>query len=355
MNETSLLEHLKHNRERLSPLLIMTHDYPDPDALASAYALLYLADQVFGIKSRTAYGGAIGRSENRQMVRLLKIPVHKLRPSDFRLFPNVALVDTQPSFENNTFFHNRKAAIVIDQHPGTEPPNADFALVDTEAGATSVLLGRALLASGAEIPPRLATALVYGILSDTLDFYRGTNKETIDIYLRLLRHADIRVLAQIQKPQRPRGFFGDLVAGIRKAFLRGRLIVSHLGPVESPDIVSQMADFLLSCEGVQWAFCTGRYRRNLHMSLRTNLPDGQAGELLRSICRHPREAGGHGQIAGGKIRVKHQQDGLASEDLEGALTNLLVKQLGIGQHGRRVPLVEQEHSIRILTRESTDA
>lgn len=355
MSETGLLQYIEHNCDRLSPLLILTHDYPDPDALASAYALLYLADHLFGITCRIVYGGVIGRSENREMVRLLKIPAHKLRPSDFLRFPNVALVDTQPSFENNMFFRSRKAAIVIDQHPSTEPPNADFVWINTEAGATSALLGGALLASGAEVPSRLATALVYGILSDTLDFYRSANKDTIDIYLRLLHRADVRVLAQIQNPQRPKKFFGDLAAALQKASLGGRLIVSHLGPVESPDIVSQMADFFLSCEGVQWAFCTGRYRGNLHMSLRTNLPEGQAGDVLRSICRHPREAGGHGQIAGGKIRVSDQPDGGASEDLESTLTHLLIKRLGIKQHVQMVRLIEQGHSIRVLAKESADA
>ncbi|MCI0706694.1 MAG: hypothetical protein L0Y80_04310 [Ignavibacteriae bacterium] len=340
MNDTGLLQYLKVHAERLSPLLVLTHDYPDPDALASAYALLHIAERKFGISGRIAYGGEIGRSENREMIRLLKIPAHKLRPSDYRNYPNVALVDTQPGFENNSFFPSRRAAIVIDQHTGVERPNAEFVQVDTEAGATSALLARELLASGVEIPTPLATALVYGILSDTLEFYRTTNRETVEQYLRLLRYADMHVLARIQNPARPRRFFGDLAAGIEKSNIYGRLIVSHLGAVEFPDNVSQMADFLLTCEGIQWAFCTGRYRENLHMSLRTSLPDAQAGEVLRSIANRPREAGGRGQIAGGRIRLGDRSDEVRWDEMEATLTDRLLKRLEVSQRQRVTPLVD---------------
>jgi len=355
MDDSGLLHYLNKNKQRLTPLLVLTHDYPDPDALASAFALLYLAERRFGIHGKIAYGGSIGRSENRAMARLLKIPAHKLRPGDYNHFPNVALVDTQPSFDNNSFFRTRKASIVIDQHPSTEPANAEFVQLDTEAGATSALLARELLASGVEIPPRLATALVYGILSDTLDFYRVTKRETIELYLKLLRLADIRVLARIQKPARPRKFFGELAAGIDNARIRGRLIVSHLGAVESPDVVSQMADFLLTCEGIQWSFCTGRYRDNLHMSLRTSLPDAQAGDVLRAISNHPREAGGHGQIAGGKIRIGNGQDETLWRATEETLAERLLKQLGMGQRARVAPLLEPANGEPIVHKESNDA
>ena len=68
---------LEINKDRLSPLLILMHDYPDPDALASAYSLQYLAELKGGIRSRIVYGAVIGRIENQEMVRLLKIPVYK--------------------------------------------------------------------------------------------------------------------------------------------------------------------------------------------------------------------------------------------------------------------------------------
>jgi len=77
----ALLRFLAKNREKLSPLLILTHDFPDPDALASAYGLQHLAQSVFGLSARIAYCGEIGRMENKTMVRLLRIPARRFRPS----------------------------------------------------------------------------------------------------------------------------------------------------------------------------------------------------------------------------------------------------------------------------------
>ncbi len=347
MSDSELSRFLQENRDRLSPLLILTHDYPDPDALASAFALSHLAGEGFGIRAKIAYGGTIGRIENQEMVRLLRIPAHKVHLSDFKTFPNIALVDTQPSFGNNPFPPARRATLVIDQHAATIQPEADFVLIDTEAGATSALMTRELLARGIAIPSRLATALVYGILSDTLDFYRLARRDTIELYLQMLHFADIRLLARIQNPSRPREFFGDLARGIATATIQQNLVVSHLGPVKNPDFVAEMADFLLTCEGAQWAFCTGRHGDSLHLSLRTSLLETSAAEVLREVVEHSRQAGGHGQIAGGKIRIGRNREPGIWDEKERSLTNKLVVRLNITDRSQSSPLVKPHKSAPI--------
>jgi nanoRNase/pAp phosphatase (c-di-AMP/oligoRNAs hydrolase) len=324
-----LLNFLSENKERLSPLLILTHDYPDPDSLASACALRLLAERGFDIRTHIAYGGIVGRSENKEMVRILKLPVYKLRPSDFKKFPQIALVDTQPLFTNNSFPKKRKAALVLDQHPSEVKPLADFSIVDPEIGATSVLLAQALLLQGVEIPSQIATALVYGILSDTLGLYRAHKPEITHTYLRLLPLCDIGALARIQNPQQSRRFFATLVRGIQKARIMRRVIVSHLGPVESPDLVAQMADVFLTCEGIQWTFCTGRYGEHLHLSLRARDPEGAAGVVLRDIVVDKGQAGGHGHIAGGKMKVEHDATPEQWEQIEELVTGRLAAKLKI--------------------------
>jgi len=339
MNAPSLLKFLESNREHLSPLLILTHDFPDPDALASAFALQHMAEKVVGIKARIVYGGVIGRSENQEMVRLLKIPAYKLRPSDFRTYASVALVDTQPGFDNHSFPRKRKPAIVIDQHLSTDQPLADFVLIDDSAGATSTMLARALLDAEVEIPVRLATALVYGILSDTLDFYRVARRETVDTYLRLLPMGDVHILARIQNPSRPRKFFGDLVHALMCAQVRRPLVVSHLGHVDNPDLVSQMADVLLTCQWIEWALCTGRHGENLHLSLRTLKTDVAASTVLRAVVDSPQQAGGHGRIAGGKMHIGKLDDQERWTRVEQSVTDRLVERLRLHKRGSFSPLV----------------
>jgi nanoRNase/pAp phosphatase (c-di-AMP/oligoRNAs hydrolase) len=298
-----LLTFLGEKRESLSPLLIIPHDYPDPDALSSAFALAFLVREGFGIESRIAYSGVIGRKENRAMVSILRIPVHRLKPSDLKKYKHVALVDTQPLFANNSFPKNRKATIVIDQHPFESRPAADLALVDTGCGATCVILAQALLLQNVEIPAPVATALAYGILSDTLNLYRATRPDVVQIYLRILHQADMRALARIQNPVRTKSFFVTLGRCLNGALVYRYVIVAHLGQIENPDLVSQMAEFLLTYKPIQWSLCTGRYKGRLHVSLRSIHPDAEAGQVLRDAFENRKQAGGHGAIAGGSCRV----------------------------------------------------
>jgi len=123
-----LLRFLKRRKDFLSPLLIMTHNYPDPDAIAAAVTLQYLAERLHGIKSRIVYKGIVGRMENRAMVNLLKVPIHKFRLSDIQSYENAALIDTQPEFENNPYPRNKKVALVIDQHPYVKRPTCGAVL-----------------------------------------------------------------------------------------------------------------------------------------------------------------------------------------------------------------------------------
>jgi len=311
-----LLRFLSKRKNLLSPLLVLTHDYPDPDALAAAFALDYLAGQCFGIECKIAYGGVIGRTENRAMVRILRIPVHKLKPSDLKKYRNVALVDTQPHFENNPFPNNRRAAIVVDQHPSIVKPAASLAIIDPGAGATCVIVAQALLQHGVQIPMRVATALAYGVLSDTLDLYRAHRPDVVQTYISILPRCDMKILARIQNPTRSRRFFLTLGKAIRGAVMNRGLVVAHLGFIENPDLVSQMAEFLLTYEHARWSACTGRYRGKLCVSLRASQLQSQAGTVLREVFANPKEAGGHGAIGGGRFRVgrdPREEDWLRAE------------------------------------------
>jgi len=315
-------------------MLILAHDYPDPDALAAAFGLRQLAAAVAGTESRIVHGGVIGRTENREMVQILKIPVHRYRASDLKKYPHVALVDTQPGFENNPFPHNRRATLVIDQHASTGTLSADLALVDPKCGATCVILARALLMREDEIPARLATALAYGILSDTLELYRARDPEVVRAYLDVLPFSDMRALARIRNPSRPRGFFVTLARGIRQAQAFRGLVVSHLGNVANPDLIAQMADALLTYRLSRWVLCTGRYKGKLCVSLRTTRRNVEAGEVLRAVFERPQDAGGHGSIAGGAFKVGREPTEEAWREAELGVQSRLGRRLRLPATGK---------------------
>jgi nanoRNase/pAp phosphatase (c-di-AMP/oligoRNAs hydrolase) len=312
-----LIEYLEKNRDKISSLLILTHDHPDPDAMASAFGLLYLAHEKFGIRSRIVYGGMIGRAENQLMKTELKIPLHQLRKRDLDRHSNIALVDCQPTFANNPFPKNGRAHIVIDHHPKDRKMRSDFSVIKPHYGATSTIITEALLEASIRIPRNLKTALVYGISSETQNLGREASPEDMQAYMNLRSDISTKILARIKNPPRSDDFFLTINHAIQNAFICGRIIGVHLGRVKTPDLVSQTADFLLSCHGKTWSLCTGRYQNSLHISLRTSNVASEAGKLLKKIVADKGQAGGHDMIAGGAIPVKTSDDSTwkAQEDL----------------------------------------
>lgn len=328
-NALELLRFIKEKGKKLSPLLIMPHNYPDPDALATSVALAYLADQGAGIKSRIVYGGSIGRGENKAMVRHLKMPVFKIKKSDLKKYPHVALIDTQPQFENHACPSRKHVALVLDQHPSVKKPEADLVIVNVDCGATSVIVTKALLISGIPIPKPIATALIYGILSDTQNLNRVEHPEIIETYLDLLPYCDMRILTKIQNPSKPAAFFKTLRYALNEARLSRGFVMVHLGVIPHPDLVSEIADFILGSNVATRALCTGRYLDKLHMSFRTRQPQDDAPKILRAAVDDPRNAGGHDSIAGGNFKISADPYSPLWKEKEGQLTRKLLKQLKI--------------------------
>ena len=153
--------------------LVLTHDNPDPDALASAAALALVLRRRFKRRVTVAYGGMIGRAENREMVRALRLELshlQHLKRADYRRF---ALVDCQPWTGNSQLPKEVVPDLVFDHHPLRKATlAARFVDVRPRYGATATILAEYLEESGLEPPPGLATAMVYAIRSETQEFGR---------------------------------------------------------------------------------------------------------------------------------------------------------------------------------------
>jgi nanoRNase/pAp phosphatase (c-di-AMP/oligoRNAs hydrolase) len=301
------------DRVRRSPgrWVVLTHDNPDPDALAAAALLVRLLRRGFGRRALIAFGGLVGRAENREMVRALNLKLTHVRDLDWSDYRHCALVDTQPRTGNNQFPEDRRPDVVIDHHPLRKATaEAGWADVRTGYGATTTLVAEYLLACGVPLNRRLATALVYALRSETQDFSRGGTGPDRTIYDLYLPHADKRALARILHPRLPPSYFSELRQALANLESVGTLIVSHLGDLEQPDIVPQIADLLLRMEGKTWSLVTGRFGGRLYLSVRTSNPRADAGRLLRKLlARRGGKGGGHGVMAGGWLPLERAPDG----------------------------------------------
>ncbi len=332
-----LIKRLSESGRALSPLTILTHDHPDPDALASAWALAHLAQTVGRIRCRIVYGGMIGRAENRMMAERLFVPARPLRPRELASAAHLALVDTQPPFKNNRCPPRRVPDLIVDHHARHADTQAALALIDESVGATTTILVEALTAAGVRVPRRLATAIVYGIGSETQNLGREATPRDMAAYQSFWPKASMRTLWRISYPQRSEDFFATLARGIRESFVAGRSIGAHLGPVGTPDRVAQIADFLLTLERVEWSIVTGRYQGRLHVSLRSNDPGAGAGRLLKRLLGGGNRGGGHAMIAGGSLELGASAPESVWREAEDKVTAEFLASRGADPFARRWP------------------
>jgi len=290
--------------DRPGPLLILPHDNPDPDAMASAAALKYLAHKVLEKPAHIALGGIVGRAENRAMRTYLNIDLVPVSEVRFDGGAQVALVDTQPGRPNNSLPDGIVPCVVIDHHPAyAEYPGVPFLDLREAYGATSTILTEYLRESRLDLDHKIATALFYGIAAETQDLGREATPADIEASHFLYPHTNKRRLAKIENARVPREYFRAFREAIDKAMLYAdRVVVSVLGEVQYPDMVAEVADFLLRLDQVEWAAAIGTFEGCLHCSIRTTERDVNAGEILQRVLGS-KLAGGHDQIAGGRIPV----------------------------------------------------
>ena len=297
-----LLADLLRELERPGPLVILPHDNPDPDSMASAVALKFLVNRLLEKEAHIALGGIVGRAENRAMRTYLNIELVPVSEVRFTGDVQIALVDTQPGRSNNSLPEAVDPTVVIDHHPAYAAyPGVPFLDLRDNYGATSTILTEYLRESKLDVEPKIATALFYGIAAETQDLGREATAADIEASHFLYPYANKRRLAKIENARVPREYFRVFREAIDHAALYDhKVVVSLLGDVQYPDMVAEVADFLLRLDGAEWSAAIGAYNGCLYCSIRTTDRDTNAGDLLQGVLG-AKSAGGHDQIAGGRI------------------------------------------------------
>lgn len=340
--------------------LILLHNDPDPDAISSGRAMEALFKHFLPEARYTlAHGGLIGRAENMTMARLfmphaLRIPTFEAEEA-LKAYDAIILVDTQPGASNHllygTSYPVENVILAVDHHPPKRGQvRAVIHDVRPEIGACATMLCEYLAAAEIEIDAPLATALFYGIKSDTRGLSRHTDELDIWAYTILRNLIDTDLLNQIEHVQLPRSYFRSLndalantrlyhcdllVAGSEETNGNGQpcvgdVAISMLFSMKRPDMASEVADLLLRLDGVCWAVCLGIFEDRLVISVRSDSADARAGRLVRSIVGRNGTAGGHDTMAGGRIHLPTATPAERVAELH-ALVPRFLKELGVAE------------------------
>lgn len=314
-------------------LLIVMQDNPDPDSIAAATALRKLANSMGEVQCSIAHGGTVGRGENRALVKYLGLNLRPCSDIEFDKFDLLAMVDTQPGAGNNSLPANAVPDIVIDHH-ALRRATRSAQLIDIRRGygATATILLEYLLEAGITPDAPLATALLYGIRSDTQELGREGSRADIKAMGLLFPMANKRMLGEIQRGSVQRAYFQMLAEALKSARVYGNCIITELGRTENPDMIGEVADLLERDEDAMWAMCSGFFGDKLLISIRTSQEGKRADEVMREIVARRGTGGGHQTYAGGQIPLQTRTDAERAK-LEKLIEQKFLKAVGAdGEH-----------------------
>jgi nanoRNase/pAp phosphatase (c-di-AMP/oligoRNAs hydrolase) len=228
------------------------------------------------------------------MVKLLEIEIDKISKSDLNNFDRIALVDLQPP---HLSYPLDEIDLVIDHHPEQFNYKSHLKDIRPNYGATSTILLEYLLCSNSAIGTRLATAMLYGIKSDTFALSREVNEWDVEAFSYLYPLANQNLMRRIERPELPPAALDALSLALKNRRVIDKVAFVHLGRVERDDLIPQMADFSLSFEGIEWAFVSGVFESNYIISVRNVGYVRSAGRVLKEAFGEIGSAGGHASMA----------------------------------------------------------
>jgi len=270
-------------------LAIVTHDNPDPDSIASAVALQAIANE-YGVEAHILYSGDMGHQENRAFVNLLGIDLRSREGAPLSEYGAVALVDHMKSGDHEL---GVELDIFIDHFEPEEEIDAGFMDVRTNVSSTSTILTKYIQEFDLSPSEAVATALLYGIRAETLDFKRDTTPADLTAAAYLYPFANHDTLEQVESPSMSPETLDVLAEAIRSREVQGSHLVSNAGFIRDRDALSQAAQHLLNLEGITTTAVFGIADDKIYLAARSKDIRMNIGNVLQDAFTGIGEAGGH--------------------------------------------------------------
>ncbi|WP_247728531.1 DHH family phosphoesterase [Halovivax limisalsi] len=280
---------------------IVCHDDPDPDCLASALAFERIAREADVSETTIVYGGELSHQQNRAFVNMLAIDL--VHGRDVSLTDEyVAFVDHSRVGGNSAIDRSIRPDAIVDHHPDGEI-DAGFVDVRPDFGATVTIFVEYFERLDVDFTRRLATAMLFALHRERLDFVRSPTLAEYEAALAVYETADLESLEQLYGSAFTPETIDAIGRAIRSRRQRGSALLASVGQTSETDALPQAADYLLNVEGINTVLTYGIVGDTIRLSARSIDPRVDAGSLLKRAFRDLGTAGGHHDMAGGRIEL----------------------------------------------------
>ena len=297
----------------------------DPDAMASAMALKrILWRKISG--TTIAHVEPITRPDNLAMIRLVRLDLVPLKEVDQEQFTRYAVLDSQPNHHEG--FQDIEFDVIIDHHPDTGA-KASFMDIRPKYGAMSTIMTEDLRAAKIKPSAKLATALFYGIKTDTMNFQRKALIEDVNAFQFLFRHVNVHMAQRIDQAEMMLDSLKYYRIALEEMRVRRHRIRVHLGPVRNPDVCVSIADFFMKIHDIAWSIVSGTHQGRLIIIVRNDGIRKDAGKLLGQKFGQLGSAGGHKAMARAEIPLENLE-GLVDHKDGKAVSRWIIRMLKPG-------------------------
>lgn len=283
---------------------IQMHNFPDPDAIASAFGLQELL-KYCGIESTICYKGTIERYSTERMRQMLRIKLENIENLSDRLTEDdeVILVDAQ---KGNSNIINIKGdeIICIDHHPTFEKYEYRFADIRPEVGACASIIAQYFIENNIPMNKRIATALTFGIRMDTKNLSRGVSKLDMEMLYQMFDWCDQDMIHSLENSNL---YFEDLMAysrAISSIQVYANISFADTGKDCPEGLIASVSDFMLALVEVTFSIVYSRKRDGIKLSVRSEWPELDAGKIISRALDGIGNGGGHAAMAGGFVPFK---------------------------------------------------
>jgi len=298
---TSRVAELVSVLEDAESVAVVCHDNPDPDCIASALALRTIATEVGVDSVDILYGGEVSHQQNRAFVNLLGVSMLRFDEAGLETYDVIGFVDHSQKGANNPVSEDAVIDFVIDHHPPDNGVDATVVDVREEFGATTTILVEYLRELSITPETDIATALLFAIRAETLEYLRGTTPMEYEASKYLHELADIDLLERMSNPAFTPETLDTIGQAVLEREVRASALVSGVGVITERDALPQAADYLMRLEGVSTVLVFGVVGDKIDISARSNDSRVNLDQVMREAFGDVGSAGGHREMAGAQV------------------------------------------------------
>lgn len=296
-------------------IYIQTHNFPDPDAISSAFGLQKLL-KCENIDAKIIYTGEIDRLSTIKMIKELNIDIYRMDSlPEITKNDEIILVDAQRGNSNITDTCSDRV-LCIDHHRIFGQSQYRYDDIRSDVGACASIITEYYKEAGIEPDRDICTALLYGIKIDTANLTRGVSQLDLDMFYYLYYRADLELISKLETSTLQMSDLHAYANAINSIKVIDNISFANTGYNCPEALIATISDFMLDISEVSISIVYSYKKEGIRLSVRCDRGVYDAGLITNEALKGVGKGGGHASMAGGFIPFGNEMTEINPKDVE---------------------------------------